>query len=829
MKKLIALILIIAPFFAHAQLELPYGIKVLGEQPTDAWYGPYESVEAANAAVPKPVRLNRTVKIGTLEYWWRDGNEDEDLILKSSAPAQTTIPWDSITSRPTTLSGYGITDPVVLTSVSYSNPSWLTGLAWSKISSRPTTISGYGITDGVVGPASATGDAFALFNGTTGKLIKSSNLTENSFIKSGGTTTLTNWVDVEGNDWEINLGTESSPLYSFRVRTNNGGSFRMLGNQFRIDPEGENGESASTFSKSTWQTIVINDNNDTGVSGFALYRKTSQETVEDGIGVGITLGVQDKSMNTFQPASIWHQLVNTTPGDIEGKLSFDVKIDNSTRSIFQLGRMTEFGDAIERILIKTQPANSDTAKQVLVRDYLTGEIKYRNAESFSGSSITYGDAGTVPIVNSGEDDFDYTSYKLPLTDGTNGQVLQTDGSGNVSWANVSGGGGGVTIEQVMDSVYNFADSIVFHSGFETTKNFVGKANFFSLNSATGQFSFSTSQPAMLWEYGKPTVFFSHDFLTISADDKINIQADSVIVGNTGQHILFKGLEENNDSDSVLVVDGSGRTYYRDASTLGGGGSPDWGDIGGTLSDQTDLQSALDGKADLSGDTFTGKVNFTAGATNAGLNIGSYNGEPSGAVDGDLWYRSGNHRVMVRSNSFNYAIALIQPDHISSTRIPVITNSNGQMGTNANFTFSSNVLSTPSISVSTGATLPAATSIGDVSSTEIGYLDGVTSSIQTQLNSKQTITPTSSTGTAVAFDTNRSYCTSASPCTGNITFNSSGAVVGQIATMVHNDSSEPTFGAEFIILSGEYKSNENNYIMFFLRESGKVWVTISQEQ
>jgi hypothetical protein len=28
---------------------------------------------------------------------------------------------------------------------------------------------------------------------------------------------------------------------------------------------------------------------------------------------------------------------------------------------------------------------------------------------------------------------------------------------------------------------------------------------------------------------------------------------------------------------------------------GGGGSPDWGDIGGTLSDQTDLQTALDGK------------------------------------------------------------------------------------------------------------------------------------------------------------------------------------------------------------------------------------------
>lgn len=52
-----------------------------------------------------------------------------------------------IGSTPTTILGYGITDPIVLTSGSYSNPSWITGLAWSKVSSTPTTVAGYGITD----------------------------------------------------------------------------------------------------------------------------------------------------------------------------------------------------------------------------------------------------------------------------------------------------------------------------------------------------------------------------------------------------------------------------------------------------------------------------------------------------------------------------------------------------------------------------------------------------------------------------------------------------------------------------------------------------------
>ena len=35
----------------------------------------------------------------------------------------------------------------IYTNESHSNPSWITGLAWSKISTTPTTLSGYGITD----------------------------------------------------------------------------------------------------------------------------------------------------------------------------------------------------------------------------------------------------------------------------------------------------------------------------------------------------------------------------------------------------------------------------------------------------------------------------------------------------------------------------------------------------------------------------------------------------------------------------------------------------------------------------------------------------------
>jgi hypothetical protein len=61
-----------------------------------------------------------------------------------TAPASFTLPFSAISSAPTTLGGYGISDPVVLTSGSYANPSWLTGLAYSKLTGVPSFASASG-------------------------------------------------------------------------------------------------------------------------------------------------------------------------------------------------------------------------------------------------------------------------------------------------------------------------------------------------------------------------------------------------------------------------------------------------------------------------------------------------------------------------------------------------------------------------------------------------------------------------------------------------------------------------------------------------------------
>ena len=80
-------------------------------------------------------------------------------------------------------------------------------------------------------------------------------------------------------------------------------------------------------------------------------------------------------------------------------------------------------------------ADNDTQKLVLSSDY-NGEgsgpggiINIASANSDIGNKITI-TAGVVQIQN----------LTYPASDGTAGQVLSTDGSGNLSWSNLSSGG-----------------------------------------------------------------------------------------------------------------------------------------------------------------------------------------------------------------------------------------------------------------------------------------------------------------------------------------------------------------------------------------------------
>lgn len=84
--------------------------------------------------------------------------------------------------------------------------------------------------------------------------------------------------------------------------------------------------------------------------------------------------------------------------------------------------------------------------------------------------------------------------------------------------------------------------------------------------------------------------------------------------------------------NVLSVVGGVPTWVATGTLgiAGGGGSTSWGSITGTLSSQTDLQTALDGKVNDTGDTITGSLTIQGTSTQATttvsrLNIGSLTG------------------------------------------------------------------------------------------------------------------------------------------------------------------------------------------------------------
>lgn len=91
--------------------------------------------------------------------------------------------------------------------------------------------------------------------------------------------------------------------------------------------------------------------------------------------------------------------------------------------------------------------------------------------------------------------------------------------------------------------------------------------------------------------------------------------------------------------------------------------------------------------------------------------------------------------------------------------------------------------------------------------------------------KLAILPTASTGVAIQFDKPRTYGTIAAPESGNVTYNSSGAVVGMVQLLIHSlYNSTPTFGPQFVLL-GEYTLSETNYIYMELLADGNILTNI----
>jgi hypothetical protein len=203
-----------------------------------------------------------------------------------------------------------------------------------------------------------------------------------------------------------------------------------------------------------------------------------------------------------------------------------------------------------------------------------------------------------------------------------------------------------------------------------------------------------------------------DVATAKADIGVTLRYLGLTVGIETGGVVEEYWWESGTADGDLVAKG---------------GSTAWGSITGTLSSQTDLQSALDGKVDenaaITGDTKT-KITYDA----KGLVTGGADATTADIADSaDKRYVTDAQLTVIGNTSGTNT-----GDNATNSQYSGLEAAKQDVITGGASSITSTDLTASRALVSDGSGKVA---VSDVTSTELGYLDGVTSAVQTQLNDK----------------------------------------------------------------------------------------------
>jgi hypothetical protein len=162
-----------------------------------------------------------------------------------------------------------------------------------------------------------------------------------------------------------------------------------------------------------------------------------------------------------------------------------------------------------------------------------------------------------------------------------------------------------------------------------------------------------------------------------------------------------------------------------------------------------IQTQMDAKAPLESPTFTGTVVLPS----------TVNGPSTGTSVNLLFPTQGGHITLGGSQTTGNLIigggtqrttgVIGIGTGATTTGTKTINVGTGSTGGTTEITVGSSSGATSNITLNGNVTLPSATSIGDVSSTELSYVNGVTSAIQTQLNDKAPLNAPTFTGTVTS--------------------------------------------------------------------------------
>jgi len=277
------------------------------------------------------------------------------------------------------------------------------------------------------------------------------------------------------------------------------------------------------------QQIYINDSGtvkrlgQTSLSDLSITSTATELNLLDGV-TGITLGTANELLvvggdgsSIASDSTLAVDTSNNRLGINQSSPEVTLHMTGEGAQTAQI-RMEQYNDSADAPDVRTRRYRGTIASPSAVQ---SGDYLFRsNHEYYNGTSLLIGGAfafdntnnanrtqfsvavdtdgtGANPAGNNGQFKIDgndsgaitfNNAYKFPTSDGSSGQVLQTDGSGTLSFASLAGGGiSGITIQEEGSSLSTAATALNF-VGDGVTASGTGATKTITINSGSADFS-----------------------------------------------------------------------------------------------------------------------------------------------------------------------------------------------------------------------------------------------------------------------------------------------------------------------------------------------------
>lgn len=317
--------------------------------------------------------------------------------------------WGAITGKPTTLSGYGITDAYPLS----GNPSgYLSSVSFAQVASKPTTLSGYGITDAYPLNSNPSGYLSSVsFAQLTGKptTLAGYGITD-GLSNIGGTTGFVGFQSQTTNP--------ATPSNGFRLYANSANALSWIGNNGYIrtfDGTSNTGDRTYILPNASG-TIALTSDITTGATWGNITGTISNQT---DLNTSFNLRASLSANNVFTGATNSFNVINST-GDskfipsnyLEIAGNPTLRFNRSGSYLWQIG--TGFSGLLSNFIIRDE---SSSAHRLMIT-HSNGNILI-NSTTDSGERFQV--TGTAKFTGN----ITNTTGDIELLDNTKGLILKS--------------------------------------------------------------------------------------------------------------------------------------------------------------------------------------------------------------------------------------------------------------------------------------------------------------------------------------------------------------------------------------------------------------------